>query len=402
MKTIGITAEYNPFHTGHAYQIAQSRQIIGGDTAILAVMSGNWIQQADCAIADKWVRAGLAVRGGADLVLELPTPWATASAESFCRGAVSLMEASGVVDILSFGSECGSIEDLSCAAEALDSPDFPILLSGCLDRGMSFPAARQEAVRLLGCGQAELLSGANNNLGVEYLRALHALGSSISPITVSRKGAGHNTISRQAGIPFVSATQIRQAVRSGNWSAVSPYLIPGAEALLKEGSGISSISCAERAMLARLRTMSARDWSLLPDSGAAEGLPRRLERAARQARSLEEFYTLSKTKRYTHARIRRLALRAFLDIPGDLPALPPYLRVLAFNARGQTLIRQMKKSASLPIITKPAHAKALPESAGRLFELEAKCTDLYDLCLEQIPVPGREWTTNPVMLSEVP
>ena len=400
MNVIGITAEYNPFHTGHGFQIRESRRLLGGETAVAAVMSGNWIQQADCAIADKWTRARLALIGGADLVLELPTVWATASAEAFCRGAVSILNATGVVDHLSFGSECGSVEALSEAVDALDSPEFPSALAGILDRGLSFPAARQEAVRQLGCSQSGLLSGANNNLGVEYLRALKLLGSSITPMTVTRQGAGHNTVHELHDLPYLSATQIRQALRSGNAASVANYLVPGSDAVLKADE-VSSRRFIERAMLARLRTMTADRWALLPDSGAAEGLPQRLERAAMQSRSMEEFFTLAKTKRYTHARLRRLALWAYLGITAEqIPETPPYIRVLGFNDRGRALMKQMKKTASLPIITKPAHARTLPPEARRLFELEARCTDLYDLCLPDIPAPGREWTTNPVMLGE--
>ena len=154
-------------------------------------------------------------------------------------------------------------------------------------------------------------------------------------------------------------------------------------------------------MLARVRTMGEGDWAALPDSGAAEGLPRRLVRAGREARSMEEFYALAKTRRYTHARLRRLALWAFLGVRReDVPPSPPYLRVLGFNRRGQGLLREMRERARLPILTKPAHARRLDWSGRRLFELEARCTDLYDLCRKTIPAPGREWVTGPVRLEE--
>ena len=398
MNVLGVTAEYNPFHTGHQYQLQASRQLLEPDTAVVAVMSGNWIQQADCAIADKWVRSRLALMGGADLVLELPTPWATASAEAFCRGAVSLLHATGVVTHISFGSECGDVEALARIAHCLNSPGYGAALSGSLARGLSFPAARQEAVRrLLGDG-ADLLDTANNNLGVEYLRALDLLHSSITPITIPRLGAGHNSITTEV-VPHISATQIRRAIRSGMPEQISPYLLSG-EAELLEGCCTSS-QHIHRAMLARLRSMSREDWANYPDSGVAEGLPQRLYNAARQSRSMEEFYVLAKTRRYTHARLRRLALRAFLGITADqLPDAPPYLRVLGFNGRGQQLLKDMKKNATLPLITKPAHARALDSEGRRLFELEARCTDLFDLCLDEIPVPGREWTTGPVILKE--
>ena len=150
-------------------------------------------------------------------------------------------------------------------------------------------------------------------------------------------------------------------------------------------------------MLARLRTMTAGDWAALPDAGAAEGLPDRLVRAARQAGSLNEFYEAAKTRRYAHARLRRLVLWAFLGLTGaDRPASPPYLRVLGFNGRGREVLREMKEKSVLPILTKPAHARSLPEEGQRLFELEAQCTDLYALTLPHPERCGREWRESPV------
>ncbi len=403
MKIAGIVAEYNPFHTGHAYQIQQTRAALGGDAGVVAVMSGNWVQQAGCAISDKWTRARLALMGGVDLVLELPTVWAMSSAESFARGAISLLEASGVVTHLSFGSECGDVDKLQRVAACLDSPVYQAGLRRFLDEGMTFAACRQAVVRgLLGEELSGLLSGPNNNLGVEYIRALNALKSGIRPMTVTRRGAGHNALSdggEQA--PFVSATQLRAFLREGRWDAAEPYLVPGGRAILVENPmGLPGLEQVERAMLARVRTMTAADWAWLPDSGVSEGLPQRLEKAGRQCTTMEEFYDLSKSKRYTHARLRRLALWAWLGLTeADRPEHPPYLRVLGFNSRGQAILKKMKDRAVLPILTKPAHARDLEEVGRRLFELEAQCTDLYDLCFQRIPAPGREWTTGPVILS---
>ena len=183
METVGIVAEYDPFHRGHAWHIAETRRLLGGG-AVVCVMSGHWVQRGACAVTDKWTRAAAALMGGADLVLELPTPWAMASAEPFARGAVALLHATGVVDALSFGSEAGKLAPLEGAAAALDAPDYPERLRAALARGLSFPAARQEAA-----GGAPCLSTPNNNLGVEYLRALRARDSPIWPTTVPRRGA---------------------------------------------------------------------------------------------------------------------------------------------------------------------------------------------------------------------
>ena len=417
MKTAGIVAEYNPFHTGHAHQIARTRALLGGETAIVCVMSGNWVQQADCAIADKWTRARLALLGGADLVLELPTPWATASAETFARGAVELLGATGVVDALSFGSECGDIAALERAAVCLDTEEYRSALKPLLDRGEPFAVCRQQAVeQLLGTETGELLRRPNNNLGIEYLRALRALGSSITPLTVLREGAGHGERAAmlsssateeerraafRASNPFLSATSIRHSLlEEGEWDLMAHYLPPGGVEVLQGGTiSLPALASAQTSFLVRLRTMTEADWAALPDSGAAEGLPARLVRAGRQARSVEEFLELAKTKRYTHARLRRLVLWAWLGLTAaDLPAHPPYLRVLGANGTGQSLLRTMKKRASLPILTKPAHVRNLGETCRRLFALECRCTDLYGLLLPS-PIPGGlEWTSSPVLL----
>ena len=173
MKIIGIVAEYNPFHTGHAWHIQQTRRLFCEETAVVAVMSGNWVQRGECAVTDKWTRTEMALAGGVDLVLELPTVWATASAEGFSRGAVTLLAATGVVDVLSFGSECGEISPLRALARCLNSPDFSQALRRELGPKKSFARCRRQAAEaLLGPDTAALLDLPNNNLGVEYLRFL--------------------------------------------------------------------------------------------------------------------------------------------------------------------------------------------------------------------------------------
>ena len=412
MKVAGIVAEYNPFHTGHAHQIAATRAELGGDCAVVAVMSGNWVQQADCAVADKWTRTRLALMGGADLVLELPTVWAVSSAESFARGAVSILHACGVADVISFGSECGDADKLCRVAECLDSEEYRAALAAMVDKGESFAACRQKAVeQVLGKELGGLLAKPNNNLGVEYIRALNALESGIKPMTVLRKGSGHNQVigvivrgedgacrcdeSRTQRPQFVSATHLRVDIAEGAWDAAAPYLPDGGLDLLQNAQRPDT-GRVERAILARLRTMTAEDWGKLPDSGAAEGLPQRLERAGKTCTDLAVFFEKAKTKRFTHARLRRLVLWAYLGLTAaDVPKTPPYIRVLGFNERGREVLARMRKQAALPVITKPAHAKRLDGDGRRLFELECRCTDLYDLCLDEVPAPGREWVCGP-------
>ena len=402
MKIAGIIAEYNPFHTGHAYQIACTREQLGADCAIVAVMSGHWVQGGRPAVLDKWTRAKLALLGGVDLILELPTVWAVSSAESFAKGAVALLAGTGVIDVLSFGSECGEVDKLRRIASFLNGPVYQAGLRRFIGEGMPFAAARQEVVReFLGPEYAAVLDTPNNNLGVEYLRALEQDGWAMGAITVRREGAPHDSLLEGDARPaFLSATQLRTFLARDDWAAAEPYLPHNGLGVLRENwNGVPTLERVERGLLARLRTMTAEDWSALPDSGAAEGLPPRLERAGKQCRSLEEFLSLAKPKHWTNARMRRLLVWAWLGLTqADCPDTPPYLRVLGFHERGRAVLKAMKGQSQFPILTKSAHAHKLNEPGKALFDLESRCTDLYDLCLEQLPIPHREWTTGPVRL----
>ena len=393
MRTIGVIAEYNPFHSGHRHHLAQVRETFGQDAAVVCVMSGNFVQRGDAAIADKWTRAGLALEGGADLILELPTLWAAASAEAFARGGAALLEAAGCVDLLSFGSEAGDLSPLTAAAACLDSEAWKRELRAALDKGLPFPAARQRAAEAIIGPDAACLASPNNNLGVEYLRALRALNSRIVPHTLPRLGAGHDEEGEEKAL-HLSGSVLRKRLLSGE-GPLEPYLTPEAvAALTKDPAGLAF--CA-RGVLARLRSLEAEDFARLPDCG--EGLSNLLRDAARQAGTLDELYALVKSKRYTSARVRRLVLWAFLGLTeADRPECPPYLRVLGFTDRGQQVLRTMKRTAALPVLVKPAHIRRLDETARRVFALEARCTGLYDLCRRDfgtIPGPG-EYTAGPV------
>ena len=373
MDVVGIIAEYDPFHAGHAFHIDQTRRQLG-ECAVIAVMSGSFVQRGACAVFDKWARARAALEGGADLVLELPTVFAVSSAEGFAQGAVDILAATGVVTHLSFGSECGDVDKLQRVAVCLDGPRYPYELRRFLDTGMPFAACRQAAVaELLRPELATLLAYPNNNLGIEYIRALDAMKSGIRPVTVLRAGAGHDGGDHP---DYPSASFLRERILAGELRAGNP----------------ASLRYGERGALAVLRSMSEEGFAALPDCG--EGLSRRIYRAVRQGRTLEEVYALAKTKRYAHARIRRAVLWGALGLKeSDRPDFPPYIRVLGATGRGREVLREMKETACLPVITKPAHGKGIP-----LFELEARCTDLYELCRRDPGPCGTEWTHSPVMI----
>ena len=393
MRAVGVVAEYNPFHTGHAWHLAETRRLLGEEIAVVCVMSGSWVQRGECALTDKWTRAAMALRGGADLVLELPVPWAISSAEAFAQGAVATLKATGVVGAISFGSESARLGDLCRIAEVTQTAEFQTALRAELEKGISFADARQRAAtKVIGKG-AKFLQGPNDSLGVEYIRAA---GSDMVMMAVRRQGVSHDSDSPTDG--FASATTLRQLALQGRAEELSPWMAEEDVALLRE-AGMARMEHIERAMLARLRQMTEVDFSALPDSGEAEGLPSRLCRAAAQAGSLEEFYALAKTRRYAHSRIRRLALWAFLGMTeADRPGTPSYLRVLGLNGRGKELLREMKGRAILPVLTKSAHIKTLDPVAQRLFAVECQATDLYGLCFD-VPKPkGLDFVTGPVIL----
>ena len=377
MSVVGIAAEYNPFHAGHAFHLAETRRRLGECTAVCA-MSGHFVQRGECALLDKWSRTRAALEGGVDLVLELPTVWAAASAEHFAWGAVNILKEAGA-DAISFGSESGDGNGLREVAACLDRPAYHAGLRRFLDEGMPFAACRQAVVReLLGEALAGLLDGPNDNLGAEYLKAARRLGWEPEIAAIPRQGAAHDG----GGHPeYPSASYLREQILSGELEAENP----------------ASMKTGERWMLAALRGMDESGFDALPDCG--EGLSHRFRRAVRQGRTLDEVYGLAKTKRYAHARIRRGLLWGALGLrEGDRPDSPPYLRVLGANERGRALLRELKKTARLPVVTKPAHAKNLDGPGRRLFELEARCTDLYQLCREAPGPCGLEWTSGPVML----
>lgn len=395
MAVAGIVAEYNPFHRGHAWQLAAVRERLGADTAVVAAMSGNFVQRGDCAIAAKHARAEMALLGGVDLVLELPTPWASATAERFAQGAVALLAGTGVVTHLAFGCESGELAPLAAAAEGLEDPRYPERLHRELKSGRSFAAARQAALSALLGAAADTLALPNNALAVEYLRALR--GTGIVPLALPRIGAAHD--SDVLG-EYPSASAIRAVLLAGgDWA---PLVSTATAALLRRevaaGRAPVTLRNCERAVLAQLRRMREEEFACY--DGGGEGLYRRFYAAVHTADSIETILETAKTKRYALARLRRLLLHSYLACPAAAQGeTPPYLRVLGANERGRELLRQMKTQSALPVITKPADVRKMESSVQALFLREAVCTDLYALAMPRAAAPDAEFTTSAVMIS---
>ena len=369
-----------------------------GVEAIVCAMSGNFVQRGDMAVVNKFARSEMAVRCGADLVLEIPTPWACATAETFARGGVQLLNSTGVVTELAFGSECGDLEAMQTVADVLRSPQLADDIRRELASGVTYALARQQAVaRHLG-ETAQILRQSNNILGIEYLKALAQEASPLRPITVSRLGAGHDDGAVVDGI--ASGSYVRRLLYSGQTQEALALLPPVCGQILQRelSAGRAPVALAqmERAILSRLRQMPEEAFARY-DSGA-EGLYHRLYKAVRQATSLSELYDLAKTKRYAHARLRRMVLAAFLEMDA-IPSRPPYLRVLAANETGRQLLRQMQKQGA-KVLTKPADVAQLGEEAEKLFAAESRWTDLYTLAYPSLKesVCGSDWRYQPIML----
>lgn len=397
MAVAGIIAEYNPFHRGHAWQIRKVREILGEDTAVIVAMSGNFVQRGDFAAFSKHTRAEMALAGGADLILELPTPWASAGAERFAQGGTALLAATGVVTHLAFGCECGELSPLRDTVLAQEQEEYPERLTHHLSAGMTFAAARQAAAEDLVGSAAKCLASPNNALAVEYLRALRVLDVPIEPLALPRIGSAHD--SEELGI-YSSASAIRaQLLSGGDWhTLLSDESAAIAQREMDAGRAPVSAKHCERAILAALRSMKEEDF--LPYDGGSEGLYRRFYSAVRSGRSIEEILTTAKTKRYPMARLRRMLLHSYLKLPpaaqGDTPL---YIRVLGANARGRELLARMRKSAFLPVITKPAQVRKLGGETEQAFLREAACTDLYVLAMPDLgsAAPDSEFSLTAIM-----
>ena len=397
MNITGIVAEYNPYHNGHQYLTAKCRE--AGATHVVAVMSGNFVQRGSVAIMDKRARAKAALSDGVDLVLELPVPWAVSTAELFARGGLSVLSGLGCVDSLAFGCETADKELLFKAAEAVCDIKVHDLIKDELDGGITYAAARENAVRkLYGDEIADVISKPNNILAVEYLKAMKSVGTNFNVMPIKRNGAEHDSLKENG--EFSSASALRIMLERGDERAfefMPESSVSEFKRLEKVGRAPVAIDDSERAILSRLRMLSAEDIKEAPD--VSEGLENRIYNAIQSATSLEELYSIVKTKRYTHSRIRRIITALYLGIaPQDALHKVPYIRVLGFNEQGREILKLAKEKASLPIIMKSSQSYELSEYGKHIFDLECKATNLYNLATPRILPCGTELTDEVIML----
>jgi predicted nucleotidyltransferase len=399
MKTVGLITEYNPFHNGHLYHLRESKRAADAEVAV-AVMSGHFLQRGEPALADKWVRAEMALRAGVDVVFELPFPFACNSAPHFARGAVDVLEALGTVDALCFGSEAGEIDPLRHCADLLVEREgtVDVKTAALLREGVNYPAARAQVLAELdGSMAGEQLASPNNILGIEYLKALRQTGSVMRPLTIRRIGAGYHDASARGAI--ASATGIRRMLAAGE--DIAQFIpAPAREVFFQavaEGRLLDPEKLFPLLAAALLRSPDAlKDLYLVGD-----GLERRLAEAARSVCSHETLVEAVKSRHFTRTRIQRIlcyvltgALRE--EMESFLESGPLYLRLLAASEKGRAFLAAARKTRSLPVldnlsrvhsVLKRHYGDGRPrhQLAEKMLDLDLRATALYTLLMKNWP-----------------
>lgn len=389
LKTIAVIAEYNPFHQGHAYHLREIRRVYGEDCAIAVIMSGNFTQRGEPAILGKDIRAAMAVAGGASLVLELPFPYCAAPAEFFATAGVRIADAIGVADVLSFGSESGDTALLEAMADRLLSPAFQdAFLSMAAEKGNLGRAACYSAAyrSLFGENGAALLEQPNEILALEYCKALKKNGSSLRPAACRRMGSYHMDNGTETG-HYASASYLRTLIRNQDADALSEQYIPAVAAPFLKTALTDGLCPAEETRLDAMILAFFRMFPV-PTARFAEaegGLYRRIAKVAAEAVSPEGLVTAAASAKYTYARVRRAALFSFLGVtPEEIRAAPAFTRVLAMDKTGQKLLKRMKYTSSIPVLTKPAHYRKLPPALMEQAVCANRADSVYAMLLPSV------------------
>lgn len=419
MKTVGIIAEYNPFHNGHLFHIRESKRITGAGYVVV-VMSGDFVQRGGPALADKYTRTRMALCGGADLVLELPACFSCASAEYFAGGAVSLLNGLGLIDALCFGSECGGTSPLMEFASILlqELPAYQEALKKAQKEGMTFPAARKIAVSSCLSPDSALSSGIldspNNILGVEYCKALLAASSPIQPVTIARQGKGYHSLhlpSGGSGADFASASAVRNALSQNTGfpdslsSQLPDFSFTALRELYSKGGLVSEDDFSQLIHYRLLQASSS--GGLFPYLDMTPDLARRIMNLLPQYTNFTEFTAMLKTKQLTLTRVRRCLIHLLLDIRTEdirrkgLSFEVPYARVLGFRKSASPLLKEIKKSGTLPLVTKVADAASFLEGDSlQMLKKDIRASEIYH-CILQSKIPGHiynEYRISPIIV----
>ena len=395
MKVAAIISEYNPFHKGHKYQIDKIREILGEDTAIIAIMSGNYTQRGEIAICDKTIRAESAVECGVNLVLEIPFPYCMSSAEFFAKSGVKIANEIGVVDYLCFGSESGDLGELSDIANVISSREYRLTLDEVMNdpqyKYYGYPKHCQIAIsRVYGKEIKDSFLSPNNILAIEYLRAIKAGGCNLIPLTIKREGSGYHDDIINPMEEYQSASAIREELSAGYISALD-YVPENAKSIylkaIDEGKMPSDASKLDSAVVGYFRLNPPKSWVELHDAGG--GLYNRLCDCAAEAASISALVAHSETKKYTKARIRRAMWNSYFGVTSsEVFSLPSYTQILAMDFTGRVLLKSIKTNSEFPVITKPSSYRDYGFDVISQKELSNRADAVYGLTLKK-PNSGR-------------
>lgn len=374
MSITAVICEYNPLHLGHEYQISTLKHC--SDDAVIAIMSDDFVQRGEAAVYPKSLRAEAAVASGCDLVLELPAPYSFGSAEYFARAGVYIADAVGVCDKLNFGSESGDIDELTKLSELIAGEEFTGRVAEILERDktIGYMQARSLAAgELFGADVCRTLTSPNNILGLEYIKSAKILGAELKLETLMRRGDGYND--KDGKGEFVSASFLREHLYSH--SDISAYVPKSCAEIYKKSTDFATLEKCERSVLSFFRLSEPERLSHFAE--VSDGLEYRLCRCAAEAKSLSEFFLLAATKKYTNARLRRAVLSCMLGVyEEDFKASPAFTRVLAANSRGRELLKRMKKTSKIEIVTNGSPA------ASKNAVISERVQALYSLCFDSI------------------
>ena len=410
-RVIGIIAEYNPFHNGHYYHMQKAKEVSGADYCV-AVISGNFTQRGETSIVNKWAKAYMAICGGADLVIELPTVYSISSAENFASGAIKILDSLKIVDSISFGAEANDLATLNNIANVLyDEPKrYTNILNHELQKGISYPAARENALLMYLNDikrYANVLNSPNNILAIEYLKAIKSQKSKLEPIMVTRKKVYYND--DRIIDDFASATAIRKLLIKRDYEQLrkviprSSYKILGQE--ISNGHLVLGLEKYEKEIIYTLRKMTIEQIASLPD--VSEGLENAIKNAVNNCNDLKNLIDSIKSKRYTQTRIQRILLYALLGINKkmmeDSKKITPYVRVLGFTQKGKELISEIsKQNPKINMITsvKKYTEQASKNSNKQLMEMlktDIFATDIYTLGYDYDSKANLDFTNNMII-----
>ena len=407
-KVLGIIAEYNPFHNGHALHLAKSKEETGAEY-VICIMSGNFVQRGNTSIVNKWLKTEMALKNGIDLVLELPTIYSVSSAENFAEGSIKLLNSLKIVDSISFGSENSDIDILNRLATIFykEPRRYLELLSMELKKGLSFPKARENAISLYLNNPiySEILNKSNNILSIEYLKALKKYKSHIRPVAIKREKVFYS--SNCIVDEYASATAIREMIKSNQYNDIRKVMPRTSYDLLMDE--IEKKHCVidlvnfEKEILYRLRNLSANELKNFPEVN--EGLENVIKNASNSCNSLTELINKVKSKRYTQTRIQRILIYILLNITKKDMSLAkksiPYARILGYSSKGKDLISEINNAN--PKLTLITSVKKFMDKPGNkiyksMLSKDILATNIYTLAYMNNSVANLDYTKRIVTI----